>query len=450
VTASSGGAARRAGPVVLGALVAAVAVAAVVRWTGETRVSLRRASASQAADALPVYLGIATARRGGNPTRAPDLAGAYEAERLQVPASHFSTLYPASTPTLLRPLAPRGWERFVGGWRSVLLASAVVAGVAGAASGAPLRRAWIAAPIGAAAATALFPVVEEAVRLGQMNVLLAALAGLAQLALSVGGAAAASVLLVVGGGLKLVPALALWPVLLGGRRAACVAAVAAGGGVLLATSQVVPLADAARAVAETMRFESAAGARPGLAVDPSSPVWAITLVRARHVPLGMLTAVVTGVAAWRAAERPEARAEVLPGAVALVFCWLAADASGQHALYLPLLLASLAWAVVWPLAPQAPSAAWLAPLLVVPFAYPHAGGWPPERVGLLGAFATWCVIAGRVLRAAGPLARRDRGVLVGALVVSVAVGARPSPDAALGGGPPPDRIVPATAPRRGR
>jgi hypothetical protein len=215
-------------------------------------------------------------------------------------------------------------------------------------------------------------------------------------------------------------------------------------GVLAATHAVLPLPQAFSAVLETARFESVAGARPGLAVDPSSPVWLVTLVRARHVPLGLLTLAVAGVAAWRAGAQ---RGEVLAGGIALVFAWLAADASGQHALYLPLLLSALAWAVTWPLADDAPRAAWLAPLLTVPFLGVHTLLQPPERIGLLGAACVWAVVAWRTLRAAGPLTRADRVMLLGTALLALAIGARPSASAALGGGPPPDRIVPDARPR---
>ncbi len=400
-------AAAAAWRVVLG-LFAVCAVGGVGLWTSRVYSLASRTPADQAADALPLFLGVEALREGADPTDAGAFANAYSHDRLQVGAAVFSTLYPASTSVLLEPLVPVRWPRFVAVWRGLLILSAIIAGAAGAMAGTPPRRWWLAAPVGALSATLLFPVTSGAVILGQMNQLLAALAGLAQLALALDFGGVAIAFLVVGGGLKLVPAFATWPFFASRRGWALTVGLVVGLVLLGLTSAAVPLPRAVAALIATLRFESEAGGMPGLGVDLDSPPLLIYVVVARHVPMAIATITLAGVAAWRA----RGRSEVLVGGVALIFAWLAADASGQHALYLPLGLASLAWAASWPLAPGAPT--WtraLPPLLVLPFALVYDLPYPAERVGLFGMVAVWVVVALRTFAAVGPLGRGQRVAL---------------------------------------
>jgi hypothetical protein len=313
----------------------------------------------RASDALPLYLAAGAVSDGHDPTDRSALEEAYDSRGMVVGAATFSTLYPPTAGSLLRGVAGVRWPAFVLGWRVVLLAS--VAGV-GVAAGRLARRrgaggaasvAW-----GGATATALawHPVVTEGVRLGQVNMLLAALCALAMAVLPdraepegrADGAAApvqpgrdlavdvaVGALLALGALLKLVPGGLLLP-LAAARRTRPVA-VAAGLGLLAVAVAFVhtPPARFVEAVLETLRFQSEI--RPDWLVGRNpAPDWMLPLGHARHAGLQwitLLTAVVMPLV-WPSSS-------VVRAAMALVCAWLGADAAGFHVLYIP-----LAWPVL--------------------------------------------------------------------------------------------------------
>ncbi len=394
------------------------------------------------ADALPLYLGVQTLRRGGDPTTAAALAQTYASEKLSVVADTFSTLYPGTTSAILAPFVAPGWPTFAMAWHGVLLWSAVVAGAAGAMAGVPRARWPLAAALGALVATVGFPVALTCARLGQVNLLLAAGAGLVQLALSVGLGGLAGALLALGAGVKLVPLLAAWPLIAARHRRAFVGAVVTGAALLGWTALSLPLTRVFLGVWDTLGYQSNASRFVVAGLPPGAPEWMNALVALRHLPLGLLTVVIAARVGW--SRRPGA----LVGGVALVYAWLAADASAQHLLYLPLGLASLAWVAVWPLAAGAPR--WsVVGVLVALGAYATFGpdwfaGHPAQFRAVVVAEAVWLVTAARALHEAGPLARRDvvglGAVVAVACALTLLPPSRPAPGPngpPLSGAPPP-------------
>ncbi len=387
----------------------------VVRWTRESVVTAGTWPANNSADALPLYLAVQTLRGGGDPTDARAMAATYAAEHMGVPADRFSTLYPASTAVLLAPFVEPGWGAFVRRWHVVLLGASLLAGALGAMSGVAPRRWLLAAAVGAWATTVALPLTLTGARLGQINPVLAAGAGLAQLLAALGWGGVAVATLVLGAGIKLVPLFATWPwVLARSWRALAVGAIT---GILVVGATFLQLAPE-RVIAglrATLAFQAATAPLVMAGLPPNGPEWMTVVLNGRHHPLALLTVGIVGLAAWRG----RARRPVYVGGVALVFAWLGADAAAQHELYLLLSLASLAWAAIWPLAPAAPWWGGLATLVVgtgltlLPGAWtPSLGGaWPkppsPEFGAVVAGELIWLATAVRLLWEAGPLHRRD-------------------------------------------
>lgn len=292
---------------------------------------------TRASDALPLYLYGAAAADGLDPTLAASLGAAYDDRKMSVGAAIFSTLYPATAGSLLRPAAAFEWERFTTIWRWLLLASLGSFGVSAAVFAAGDR--WTRARWGALAAALLawHPVSAECVRLGQVNMLLGALCFAAIAASTRGGGAVPGALLAVGALLKLVPGALLVPLLLT-RRWPAVASFAAVGliGVAL-TVPGVPLPRILVGIAETLRFQSS--------IDPDwlvgrerAPEWMRVLGFIRHDGLQWVT---LGAAALVPFARPSR--DTAAGAMALLCAWLGADAAGFHVLYAPLVYPALLW-----------------------------------------------------------------------------------------------------------
>lgn len=392
---------------VLALLVALVGFARVVRdevWTGEP---------NRAADALPLYLSGAAVAQGLDPTQQTSLSQVYDEREMTVAAATFSTLYPATAGSLMRWVSPLTWGSFARAWRWILLGAIAAYGLAAAIRVDGDR--WARLGWGGAVAAALVwhPVSPEALRLGQVNVILGALCALA-LALTARQKAGAAVLLAVGALVKLVPGALAIP-LLATRRWRPVGVMGVLGVLGIATVlPVVTLPRFVEAVFETLRFQSHID--PDWLVGRSpAPGWMRTLGWIRHDGLQWIT---LGAAALVPALRPSAGTAA--AGMALLCAWLGADAAGFHVLYLP-----LAWPV-WTWAAGRP--AHFAVVVVGSFAATLLPDLTPEPRMVVAGFVAWGVALAGLLQEARKVApapvEADPEVRQGALALAgVACGA---------------------------
>ncbi len=411
-------------------VVLALGIALAADGVRKVRAHVAPLAANTATDALPLYLYPRTVDGGGDPSVQEDLAAAYARDAMTARAATFSNLYPATITPMMRPLARGGWERFVTRWRVVLLASAAIAGACGAAAGVDPRRRLQAAAIGAVGAGVtlrLFPVTPHCVALGQANLAIGALLGVAMLAwgqqredaprAGVVLDAVAGAALGVGTALKLVPAIGLAFALLSRRWATLLAAALVGGAFLALSlpwgnAPGVPLERIVTGIRGAMAFHGAL-VPDWIWMDGATPLEA--LVNAgRHLPLLALTLLLGGMRV-RAAPKDGAAGV---GALALAAAWLAADSAAVHWLYTPLLLPALAWVTTWPLSASSRNDRFLAVLA----AGMAAGGWTlylhdwlaltafPRMV--MASAITWLAVAVRVVTEGAPWKRRDLGILM--------------------------------------
>ena len=194
-------------------------------------------------------------------------------------------------------------------------------------------------------------------------------------------------------------------------------------GVLGLTAAYVPLTSVVSGVLATLDFQ--AGVRPDWMVRNPAPGWMIVIGTFRHLPMGVVTALLS-LLAFRGQR------DVAASAVMLIAAWLGTDAAGFHVLYTPLYLPALAYTAVWALDPAAPRHAWVtAALAFVPSAL---AAWPLPGVVIearlvLAGLVVWAATAARLLWVARP----DRRVLfafAAALLVGIAGSAWVKPAAA--------------------
>jgi hypothetical protein len=301
------------------------------------------APADEAADALPVYLATVTLAEGRDPGDREQLRASYEARGLRARAATYSTLYPASLPALLRPAGGMGWPSFVGLWRGLLLLGLFACGLVGCIGRPLLPWARGVAPGVGLLVLVLIPASGECVRLGQANMLLAGLLAVAFMAVGRGRDGVGGAALAVGVAIKLVPGLALLP-LIAARRWRAVAVAAVVGGLCLGlASWLLPLDAIVAAVLDTARFQ--ASIHPDWAARHAQPLrWLGFVAALRHGPLLLLTLAV-GLPAVVLAPR---RAVILP-VLAMVSAWLGCTAGAFHVLYAPLLYPALLFVVAWPM-----------------------------------------------------------------------------------------------------
>lgn len=428
----------------------AVAVVVALAALGTVRVWSEGGTvpAQRAADALPVYLSGAALHDGQDPTTQEGLQRAYDAREMSVRAATFSNLYPATTGVLVRPLARGTWEAFLSAWRALLLLGGVVGGAAGGFAAARGRNAGLAAAIGAWCAVSAFPVTGECIALGQANLLVGGLLGVAMAAISRGWGGVAAGAAVLGGGLKLVPAIVGWTLLTGRRWRAVGIAVLLGIVLTAVTLTQVPLDRVVSGVLGTLRFQGAIA--PGWLTDPRTPAWMRTVGDLRHTSAMVITLAVTAVVAWTTAATLPPRAPAthagwrpLAATVALATAWLAADASGFHVLYAPLGIPAVAFVALWPLDDAAPR--WSLPFVLaagVPaalLAWPLAGV-PEEARLVLAGMVIWAAVLVRVLVESPPLSTPRVSVVGVALgwgiahALSLSLGPRGPDPASVPGG----------------
>lgn len=348
----------------------------LLAWSGwQATQVLAAASAwspAAAADALPLYLTTVVVSQGGDPTDPAALEAAHASLGLSARALLYSVLYPASLPALLQPWADLGWAEFLARFRVLALATWWAGlSLAGAGGAGPGRR-TLGAGLGAAFAVLGQPLLVTALGLGQANLLVAGLLGGAIGALAWRAEGLAAGLAVLGGAVKLVPALALWPLVAGRRWRALAVALAVGLLVVAWTFVQVSPSVAVQGVWRTIAFQG--GIAPGWAavVHDYPRVLVMLAAGGRHGPAGWFTLALTGVLA---ASRP--RGTVLASATAVGAAWLGADAAGVGVFYATLATPAAVWLLVAPLDRRRPAWTWLlAPL---------AGAFLALRVAELGS-----------------------------------------------------------------
>ncbi len=407
----------------LAVLLCCGALGGLVRLASSPTVHSGRAS-----DALPLYLSAAAVEARLDPTLQSSLATVYDQRGMEVGAATFSTLYPATAGWLLRPYADLSWEDFTRAWRWTMLFSLGSFPLAAGwlAGGDRYRRMVWGGAMGCI--LAYHPVASECVRLGQVNMLLAAFCATAMATTLRGPAWAGGIGLAVGGLLKLVPGALVLP-LLATRRVAPVLVTGVLGLLGLGLcATVVPLDRILTGIRETLRFQGSIDPDWLVGKDPA-PEWMRWLGFVRHTPLQWITLGIAGVVP---ALRPSAQTSV--GGMALICAWLGADAAGFHVLYIPLAWPALLWVAVGrPVQTGILTGIFFALALLEP------EGLGPEARMVLFGLILWLWSLGRLLWDAGQVApgafEQDRalkqgstalgGLIVGLLLARAAPGEGP-------------------------
>lgn len=369
---------------------------------------------SSVSDALPLFLGARAVNQGLDPTDPGVLQQIYASLGIQVSMAKFSTLYPASTSVLLAPLGGHTWPNFLADWRALILC-VLVLGTAVAGAGA-LRgwRALLGAGIGVWVAVAAFPTTGHALGLGQANLLIVGLFGVALAGLAWDRGGVTGLAAVLGAGIKLVPAIAVLPLLLARRWRAL--AWTAGAALLLLglTWALVPLDRIFEDLARTIAFQR--GVEAPWVRNPATPEWIRFLGQLRRPSLGLLSLVLAGGAAWRYRHTPQDRVRVLPPALGLLIAALAVDSTAVGEFYATLTIPAMVLLATWPLSPDAPRWSWaLVPLVAGPALClgMTLGGIEPHPRLMLGGMLVWAGLGVRLLHAVWPLRRRTWLVLAG-------------------------------------
>ncbi len=394
-----------------------------------------------AGEARGIYLPCVALRQGLDPTSAVDLHGVFLEQRAlndQVhnwpdPLEHVSgpealpsdprakhyphaSMYPVTASVLLGPFCGSGLPAFVHWWRPLVfwtfLAGVVAAGAAGA------RGSW--APLGAGLALwigLLSPMVHKCSIAGQANLLVGGVFGLCLAALAFRQRWLAAVLAVLGASVKLVPALALWPLVCARSWRALIAGAVVALALLIAVASQIPLWVFLRDLLGIVSLHS--GMQSTFAMSPDPLLRTVEIFRGP--PLMLATFALTGVLAWSVAPDPGKRPEVLASAAALAVCWLGISASATTVGYAALGVPAACFLATWPLRRGAP---WFS-LVAVPLAlaalllYPHSPMRVVElgslEVGVvLGSLAAWLGLVGRLFWAGRSLLNRWYAVGVGA------------------------------------
>jgi hypothetical protein len=368
-------------------------------------------------DALPLYLSARAVRQGMDPTDPSVLQQVYSQLEMHVSMALFSTLYPASTAVLLSPIAGQTWPDFLHAWRWIIL---VLLGIGTAAAGAGSLRGWravLGGALGLWVAMAVFPTTGDALGLGQANLLIVGLFGLAIAGLARDRGGVTAIAAVLGAAIKLVPAIALFPLLVAKRWRALAWGLGAAGLLGILTLSCVSLERVIADLMSTIAFQR--GVEAPWARNPATPEWIRWLGQLRRPSLGLLSLGLGGWAGWRARHTAEQRTTVLPTVLGLVITALAVDATAVGEFYATLLIPAMILLATWPLSPAAPRWSWaLVPLIAAPAwcLSLDLSGIEPHPKLMLGGMAVWAGLTIRLLHLSRPLSRRAMitiGLLIG-------------------------------------
>ncbi len=449
-----------------GAAAAAVAAVAASKirdaWT--YAVASDPASAS---DSLPLYLGAKAVHQGLDPTDQATLESVYASMDTNVTKALFSVLYPPSIHVMLQPLAELSYYGFLFYWRIVLLAMLVVGMAAAGTAGLTRERAPLGAAVAVLGAFVCFPLfVDVQLGLGQANVGIAGLFGLAMGAVARGWATPAALLAVVGAGVKLVPAVLVWPLLWARRWRAL--AVATGLGLLVAgmTLAHVPFDRVIDNLASTLAFQQTV--EPHWLHERSLPDWGRFLAFLRRPALLLMSLVLTALAVWLNRENVDRRREVSAVGMGLLATALAADSAGVGAYYATMAIPGMAVLISWPLSSRASRLSWFGPPAAGMVLWLTDGGLiydtPDVELKLvLACTVMWVAIAARMVQLSRPWSvpvRAGAALTVVAALIHASIwtwnppfgGHKTLPDAAPGSlttpeAPPMPPVPPGAPPR---
>lgn len=306
----------------------------------------------RAEDAVAVYLPARALYLGRDPTDRVGLDALYRQERVEgVETGVLSTLYPPTLAVGLMRQTAGGWGPFLAIWRGFVMLG-LITGCA-AAGWAAARGRW--SPLGAALGAAMavwHPLTRHALELGQANLLIAGLLGAAVCAATFDAGLGVALFAVAGVAVKLVPGVALWPLLAGRRWRALAAAASIGLAVMLVTVGFIPVDRVFGNLVDTVRFQG--GVVPAW-VSPEDNRWSTLLGVFRLWPLGLLTLTITGVCASAGRRRPAA----LAAAIALLTAWLGTASAAVGVFYGLILLPAAILVALWPLEQGAPRFSWV-------------------------------------------------------------------------------------------
>ena len=339
------------------------AAAAAVGWFAVQQVRstwdyAAAADPASSSDALPLFLGARAVRLGYDPTSAADLQYLYEYSGMNVSKALFSVLYPASFHVMLQPLSDMSWFTFMHYWRQVLLIG-LVAGVAFAGTvGVERSRAPFAAALSVWASFVLFPLFASVqLGLGQPNLLIVGLFGFAMAFAARGWLVSAGAVAVIGAGIKLVPAVALWPMFWSRRWRSL--GVVAGLGVLLgaATLVYVPADRVFANLQATFAFQQSV--EPHWLYDQRLPDWASLAGFLRRPSLAIMSLVLSAWAVWSLRADKLRQGEAMGVSIALLATALAADSCGVGAYYATMAIPGMVAVLTWPISRGASRLSWL-------------------------------------------------------------------------------------------
>jgi len=381
------------------------------------------ADSASASDSLPLYLGARAVRWGYDPTDTAVLQEMYVAADIHVTRALFSVLYPPSMHVFLQPLAGLSYNGFLYYWRQVLMAVAVLGTAMAGSVGVHGRRLPAAMMASVLGAFVLFPTfIEVQVALGQPNPLVAGVFGLAMGCAARGWMSMAALAAAAGAGVKLVPAIIGWPLLMGMRWRAVAVAIIAGLMVLSATIVHVPLDRIVDNIQATMAFQQTV--EPHWLHDHTLGDGARFIGFLRRPSLLLISIILVGWSAYGARLNPTRQREVVAIGIAFLSTALAADGAGVGAYYATLAIPGMAALLTWPLSTGASRWSWF----TVGAAFAVFGvvdegliyNTPNVEVRLVSACAAiWLGLAIRLCTLSGPWTWRARGA--GGVVVASAL-----------------------------
>ncbi len=379
---------------------------------------------ASASDSLPLYLGAKAVAQGLDPTDTATMEAVYAAADINVTKALFSVLYPPSLHVMLQPLAELSHYGFLYYWRIVLLGGLIVGLAAAGTAGLSRQRAPLGAALAVFGAFTFFPLfVDVQLGLGQPNVVIVGLFGLAIGAAARGWATTAALAAVVGASIKLVPAIAVWPLLWARRWRAL--GVATGAGLVVAGATVVhvPFERIIDNLASTLAFQQTV--EPHWLHVPSLPDWGRFLGFLRRPALLLLSLGLTALAVWSNRNDAGPRREASAVGIGLLSTALAADSAGVGAYYATMAMPGMAVLISWPLAASASRLSWLGVPAAGMVLWLTDGGLiystPDVEVKLvLACTVMWAVIALRLVQLSRPWTFRVRAGVALAVAIAVA------------------------------
>jgi len=381
------------------------------------------ADSASASDSLPLYLGARAVRWGYDPTDVAVMKEMYATADINVTRALFSVLYPPSMHVFLQPLAGLSYNGFLYYWRYVLIVVAIfgtaMAGTVGV-RGSRLPVAMAATVLGS---FVLFPTfIEVQVALGQPNPLVAGLFGLAIGCAARGWLSLTALMAVVGAGVKLVPAIIGWPLLMAFRWRPVALAVVAGFMVLGVTAIHVPPDRLLAYLEATIAFQQSV--EPHWLHDHTLGDWARFVGFLRRPSLLVLSLVLVGWSAFTARADPARLKQSVAVGIALLSTALAADTAGVGAYYATLGIPGMAVLLSWPLASDSSRWKWVAlPAAFAVYAVVDDGliyNTPNIEVRLVAACtAMWVGVAVRLCAVSGPWTWRSRSSAVGLVALAL-------------------------------